>query len=300
MDYDEAAIGLMRLAAMIGDAHTSVNLPSGSGLTFPLRLREFDGGFWVVAVAPGLEKALGAHLLKIDETPVEDACKSLSALDAQDEHPWLRRAMSATQLISTRLLHGVGIIPVDTAARYTFAADDGAEFSLPVKAQSLDQQAQTVWVTAVKQLAYAWEPMHRVNDTFTYTWLPTDKAVYCNIRSIRDLSRPAKKLLDFVKESGLKNSPSKMHLRPGSLRVKAGERVRRGQVLAGVGCSGDAREPHLHFEVTDSSKPLAGEGMPYVIDWYSRTGVSGTPTEIRRRELPLNGSVVAFSGEHGK
>ena len=155
MDYDEAAIGFMRLTAMIGDAHTSVNLPSGSGLTVPLRLREFDGGFWVVAVAPGLEKALGAHLLKIDETPVEDACKSLSALDAQDEHPWLRRAMAATELISTRLLHGVGIIPVDTAARYTFAADDGAEFSFPVKAQSLDQQAQTVWVTAVKQLAHA-------------------------------------------------------------------------------------------------------------------------------------------------
>jgi len=91
-----------------------------------------------------------------------------------------------------------------------------------------------------------------------------------------------------------------MHLQPRSLRVKAGERVRRGQVLAGVGCSGDAHEPHLHFEVTDSSKPLAGEGMPYVIDWYSRTGASGTPTEIRRRELPLNGSVVAFSGERGK
>jgi hypothetical protein len=102
-----------------------------------------------------LEKALGAHLLQIDETPVEDACKSLSALDAQDEHPWLRRATAATELISTRLLHGVGIIPVDTAARYTFAGDDGAEFSFPVKAQSLDQQAQTVWVTAVKQLAHA-------------------------------------------------------------------------------------------------------------------------------------------------
>jgi|SRR5215472_15581865 len=132
MDYDETAIGFMRLAAMIGDAHTNVNLPAGSGLTFPLRLREFDGGFRVVAVAPGMEKALGAHLLKIDETRVDDAYRSLSALDAQDEHPWLRRAMAATELISARLLHGVGIIPADTAARYTFAADDGAEFSLAV------------------------------------------------------------------------------------------------------------------------------------------------------------------------
>jgi len=91
-----------------------------------------------------------------------------------------------------------------------------------------------------------------------------------------------------------------MHLKPGSLRVKAGERVRRGQVLAAVGCSGDAREPHLHFEVTDSLKPLAGEGLPYLIDGYSSTSMSGGPTEVRRRELPLDGSVVGFMGERSK
>jgi murein DD-endopeptidase MepM/ murein hydrolase activator NlpD len=50
--------------------------------------------------------------------------------------------------------------------------------------------------------------------------------------------------------------------------VKAGDRVRRGQLLARIGSSGDAREPHLHFEVTTSAKQLAGEGVPYVLDEY--------------------------------
>lgn len=59
-----------------------------------------------------------------------------------------------------------------------------------------------------------------------------------------------------------------LHLQPGSLRVKAGDRVRRGQMLARIGASGDAREPHLHFAVTTSSKLLAGEGVPYLIDRY--------------------------------
>jgi murein DD-endopeptidase MepM/ murein hydrolase activator NlpD len=68
-----------------------------------------------------------------------------------------------------------------------------------------------------------------------------------------------------------------MQLQPGSLRVKAGDRVRRGQVLARIGSSGDAREPHLHFEVTTSSKPLAGEGVPYVIDRYRCKSASGGP-----------------------
>ena len=91
-----------------------------------------------------------------------------------------------------------------------------------------------------------------------------------------------------------------MHLQPGSLRVKAGERVRRGQVLARVGCSGDAREPHLHFEVTDSSKLTAGEGLPYVIDRYRIMSAGGGSGSLRKRELPVNNNLVEFEGDREK
>ncbi len=86
-----------------------------------------------------------------------------------------------------------------------------------------------------------------------------------------------------------------LHLLPGSVRVKAGDRVRRGQVLARVGASGDAREPHLHFEVTTSPKLLAGEGVPYLIDRYR---ASDGDMGLRMRELPLDHSLVTF-GEGG-
>jgi murein DD-endopeptidase MepM/ murein hydrolase activator NlpD len=87
-----------------------------------------------------------------------------------------------------------------------------------------------------------------------------------------------------------------MHLQPGTLRVKAGEYVRRGQMLARVGCSGDAREPHLHFEVTDSPKLIAGEGLPYVIDRYRTMGAGGGSGTLRTRELPMNNNLVEFAG----
>jgi hypothetical protein len=90
-----------------------------------------------------------------------------------------------------------------------------------------------------------------------------------------------------------------LHMQPGSLRVKAGERVRRGQLLGRVGCSGDAREPHLHFEVTDSSKLGAGEGLPYLIDSYSTTKEDGGAAEPHTHELPLNNSLVDF-GRNGQ
>jgi hypothetical protein len=88
-----------------------------------------------------------------------------------------------------------------------------------------------------------------------------------------------------------------MHLQPGSLLVKAGNRVRRGQALARVGGSGDAREPHLHFEVTTSSKLLAGEGVPYVIDRYRCKSTGEGPAELHTHELPLDKSVVIFGEE---
>jgi hypothetical protein len=91
-----------------------------------------------------------------------------------------------------------------------------------------------------------------------------------------------------------------MHLQPGSLRVKVGDRVRRGQVVARVGTSGDAREPHLHFEVTTSSKLLAGEGVPYLIDRYRCKSASNGPMELYIHQLPLGKSVVIFGEDRDK
>ncbi|HEV7609079.1 MAG TPA: M23 family metallopeptidase [Steroidobacteraceae bacterium] len=84
------------------------------------------------------------------------------------------------------------------------------------------------------------------------------------------------------------------HLQAGSLQVKAGDRVRRGQLLARIGASGDAREPHLHFEVTTSAKPIVGEGLPYVIDEYQISATGDRPAERRTRGLPLKDEIVDF------
>ena len=42
------------------------------------------------------------------------------------------------------------------------------------------------------------------------------------------------------------------HLKPGSLRVKAGDRVKKGQVIGSLGLSGNTPSPHLHLHVGDT------------------------------------------------
>jgi len=85
-----------------------------------------------------------------------------------------------------------------------------------------------------------------------------------------------------------------LHLQPGSIRVKIGYRVRRGQVLATIGASGDAREPHLHFEVTTAPEPFIGEDIPYVINQYTVTPANDGLHRVNKDELPLNKSIISF------
>jgi hypothetical protein len=103
------------------------------------------------------------------------------------------------------------------------------------------------------------------------------------------------------------------HLQPGSIRVHEGGRVRRGQVLALLGNTGNSDAPHLHFHVMDGPSPLASNGLPYVFDSFALVGEAVSddaletqlknadePVEIRgaasrrSRELPANLAVIDF------
>jgi hypothetical protein len=83
------------------------------------------------------------------------------------------------------------------------------------------------------------------------------------------------------------------HVQRGSLRVKVGDKVRRGQVLGLIGNSGNSDEPHLHFHVTNSASMLESEGLPYVIDSFE-TLTPPSAWQRRSNELPLRDAIVRF------
>jgi hypothetical protein len=53
------------------------------------------------------------------------------------------------------------------------------------------------------------------------------------------------------------------HMRPGTVRVKIGDKVGVGQIIGNVGNTGSSAEPHLHMHVDDQPSFLAGNGVPY-------------------------------------
>jgi Peptidase family M23 len=60
------------------------------------------------------------------------------------------------------------------------------------------------------------------------------------------------------------------HLIPGSVRVKPGDHVIKGQVIGKLGNSGNSSEPHLHFQISTGPLPLNGEGIPFEIESFRR------------------------------
>lgn len=51
------------------------------------------------------------------------------------------------------------------------------------------------------------------------------------------------------------------HIRQGSAKVKVGDRVRAGQLVAAVGASGSSLMPHLHYQL-QTTATAAAEGLP--------------------------------------
>jgi hypothetical protein len=105
------------------------------------------------------------------------------------------------------------------------------------------------------------------------------------------------------------------HFQPGSIRVEEGDRVKRGDVLALVGNSGNSLAPHLHFHVMNGPLSLASNGLPYEVDSFEITGknpggtaafdkaeAEGTPLKVDRVDpakkvteaMPLDQLVVSF------
>lgn len=62
------------------------------------------------------------------------------------------------------------------------------------------------------------------------------------------------------------------HLDKGSLLVKAGDKVKRGQQIAKLGNTGNSNAPHLHFQLMNGPSLLEADGLPYILDGFSYQG----------------------------
>lgn len=73
------------------------------------------------------------------------------------------------------------------------------------------------------------------------------------------------------------------HLQPGSMQVRVGDKLTRGQVVAKCGNSGNSTVPHLHFQLSDGPLVSHAASLPAYFSGVHKDGVRLEPV------LPLSG-----------
>lgn len=100
------------------------------------------------------------------------------------------------------------------------------------------------------------------------------------------------------------------HLKPKSIKVKMGQKVKKGDVIASLGFTGQTTGPHLHFHVADADSPLGAEGIPFVFETFEVLGsysdfgnfgksrwrlLNNSRQLVRNKERPFPNCVIKFN-----
>jgi hypothetical protein len=196
LNSDEIYVGMDRIANLIGDGHTYIRAPADNA-NFPIALQHFGDDYRLTATASGNENALGARVIKIQDTPIARARELLLPLTPSDETQLLRDSRVLNFLTTGIFLHGIGIIPERNTARYTLVDDNGKEFAIDVRAVAPADSSRLNWTFAFKEPPLF---LQRPEENFWYTYLPDSHTVYCSFRGYKDLGEHSKGLFDLISQ----------------------------------------------------------------------------------------------------
>ena len=105
---------------------------------------------------------------------------------------------------------------------------------------------------------------------------PADGEIITVRDGVRDTPHPGSGWIDFLSPDFrgnfviIKHAEGEYsflaHLIPGSIVVRVGQRVQRGQIIGRCGNSGHSTEPHLHFHLQDRPSFWLAAGLPLKFD----------------------------------
>lgn len=84
------------------------------------------------------------------------------------------------------------------------------------------------------------------------------------------------------------------HFQLGSIVVKAGESVKRGQLLGKCGNSGNSSEPHLHYHLQNS--PIFQDAWGIKCVFRELLVSKGGQSETKTNYSPVKGDVISPAG----
>ncbi len=191
---DAILVGLLRLAAAPGDAHTGVSfLPSRA---VPIMTYWFKEGIFVLNTTPEYRDLLEARITAVEGKPILDVMNLIATI-VPHENAAQVKVKGLIYLSSPEILHGLGITPRADSIKLTAARPDGREVAVELKPIEMSQRP--AWITAPPNDADA--PLYRRNQRLFYwfEYLPAGRTLYLKYNSCREM--PGKPFADFARQA---------------------------------------------------------------------------------------------------
>lgn len=194
LQSSDAYFRLCQLVASLGDGHTRVATMVFMH-EFPFSLYAFVDGPVVTAAAPDHADLLGLRLLRIGETPYDQAAPKIATLFPVENGAmavtgvprWANRAEGLVYL---------GLIDDLNQASFTFADSDGRERTVILSSQIRGSASDPAWRTAVPE--DRWRITSRLRHHYSFDVLPDHKAI--SIRYDSCANDPRRPFGQFVKD----------------------------------------------------------------------------------------------------
>lgn len=190
----QIAIELSLIVAAIGDTHTGASI--GSERQYPLQLRWFEEGIYIMDTSKEYQELLGARILTLNGKKIEEAAETLKPMLGEANESWFK-----TQIIY--------YLPLPDVLQY-FGLSDSEEIDLRVELAGGQEKTVRMKPVSYKEFVAAERPAGPVplyetheGENYWYEYLPDEKVFYLNYRSCQQMrEKPfeifAKEVWDFV------------------------------------------------------------------------------------------------------
>lgn len=145
MKDHEVVVGMMKLTSMIGDGHTSLEVPKWF-TRYPVSLYWFGDELRVTRTIARHERALGARVVRIGDLDVDETARRVRTVTSQDGDSDAKY-FSGVTLPLAEVLHALGITKELAHAAWTFE-DANGQFAIEMP--EVPQDAPLSWISVPK------------------------------------------------------------------------------------------------------------------------------------------------------
>jgi serine/threonine protein kinase len=196
----QIVLGLMRIVAGIGVAHTQVNWLSQPAFIrrYPLQMQWCSDGLVVAGAAGDYREALGARVLRIGSMTPEQLEAALAVYISHENKAWLRQ-QSPAYMVLAELLQSLKVASSDGSVALSLVKEGGKPFTLRI-VPVIQGAGGSSWVTAADALKFPTPLYRRHRDAFYWReYLPESKTFFIQYNKCADA--PGQPFAEFASEA---------------------------------------------------------------------------------------------------